>query len=190
MSMQSFLRLGLATAALGAIANISAWAVVPTDWTGATIGVRYLAPDAATVFEDDGVVSVTAGPEGDISGFLSYDISGSQIVLRSLSSEISIPDDEFQGFRFYDASGDDLDLIGVTVNPATDIAGFTGARVTSGPDDIYVNLQGLFFPNSEYQVVLDLQFRGGQQAVPEASTWMAGGGLIGLLGGMWLRRRP
>ncbi len=184
-------RLGLTLAMIGIVAASRAFAVVPTDWNGATVTVQYLAPtQESPFFEQDTPVTVDSGsgPEGDLLGFLSYDLSGSQIVVRSLFAEIGVPDEPFNGIRFFDLDLDDADLTGVTVNSATDILGFSQANVTWDADNVYMNLAGLFFPNSEYQIVLDLQF-GTEQSVPEASTWAAGGALALLAGGMWLRRR-
>lgn len=183
----------MAVAAIGFLAARPAMAVSPTDWNGATIGVTYQFPDTGFINEDDGTVVVGPGVEG-VHGdsayglpVFSYDISGNQIVLTFLYTATwhSVP---VNGPHFFDAGGDDLDLTGVSINPASNMVGLSNANLTGDGDNIYVNWPGLSF-NTETQVILDLQFTPNQPEVPEASTWAAGGALAAVVGGMWFRRR-
>ncbi len=187
MNSQTNRRLGIALAAVGILAVRPAMAVVPTDWDGATIGFQYLFPNTGTIDEDDGSFSVVPGPEGSYSGVFVYDVSANQIVLNAFGFEGSFTTSTFNGPRFYDFGLDDLDLTGVSVNPASNMFGLSNANLTWDGDNIFLNWQGLSF-NSETQVILDLQFNG-EQSVPEASTWAAGGALAAVVGGMWFRRR-
>jgi hypothetical protein len=187
MNSQTNRRLGIALAAVGILAVRPAMAVVPTDWDGATIGVEYLFPNTGNLYESDGAVVVGPGPEGTLTEIqFSYDISGNQIVLSGFSSS-NWNSSSFNGPHFFDAGGDDLNLTGVSVNPASNMDGLSNANLTWDGDNIFLNWQGLSF-NSETQVILDLQFNG-EQSVPEASTWAAGGALAAVVGGMWFRRR-
>jgi hypothetical protein len=179
-------RLEIAVAAIGILAAHPAMAVLPTDWNGATIGFQYLYPNDSAVVDDDGSLLVGPGAEGDFFGYFTYDISANQIVLNAFA-EGNWDNSSFNGPRFYDYGLDDVDLTGVSVNPASNMAGLSNANLTWDGDNIYVNWQGLLF-NPETQVILDLQFNG-EQSVPEASTWAAGGTLAAVVGGMWLRRR-
>lgn len=186
-------RLGIAVAAMGILAAHPAMAVLPTDWNGATIGFQYLFPDTGSVTETDEPLSVGPGVEGVYGDsfnfpFFNYDISANQIVLNAFAGEGSWDDASFNGPRFYDFGFDDLDLTGVSVNPASNMFGLSNASLTWDGDTISVNWQGLSF-NSETQVILDLQFTPNQPAVPEASTWAAGGALAAVVSGMWFRRR-
>ncbi len=187
MKIQPYLRSGLAAAAVGIIAQTSAWAFVPTDWTGASVGIQFLYPDAVSVV--DAAVPVVVPAAGTLGDLFRYEITGTQIIIGTTFDEVGLDSADFLGLRFYDLNDDDLDLADVTINPATNVGGFTVAQLAlSDADNVYVNLADLFFGNSEEsQIVLDLHFAGTE--VPEASTWAAGGMLALGLGGLWLRRR-
>ena len=188
MNSHTSRRLGTVVAAIGILAGHPAMALVPTDWNGATIGVEYLFPNTGSQYDSDGTVVVGPGPEGNLTEVqFSYDITGNQIILNGFSSS-SWTTAFFNGPHFYDAGGDDLDLTGVSVNPASNMGGLSNANLTWDGNNIWLNWQGIPF-NTETQVILDLQFAPNQPEVPEASTWAAGGALALLAGGMWLRRR-
>lgn len=184
MNSRTNRRLGMAVAAIGILAASPALA----NWNGATIGAEYLFPNTGTLYDTDGTVVVGPGPEGNLTEIqFSYDISGSQIILSNFTDGSWTPA-TFNGPHFFDALGDDADLTGVTVNPASNMAGLTDANLSWDADNIFVNWQNLGF-NAETQVILDLQFGEVGPQVPEASTWAAGGALAAVVGGMWLRRR-
>jgi len=70
----------------------------------------------------------------------------------------------------------------VTINAATNLAGFDASRVTFDTDNVYLNIQGLNV-NSDSVVKVDIS-----GAVPEPAAWTLMIAGFGLVGGA-LRRR-
>jgi len=92
---------------------------------------------------------------------------------------IAIWEIRVNGFRITDVNGTIDDFVGVSINPATNMAGLDASRISFDADNIWVNWQSLSFdPNTI--VSLDIT------AVPEPATAM----ILGLgLAGLTARRR-
>ena len=71
----------------------------------------------------------------------------------------------FNGVHFFDVGNGIEDIIGVTINPATNVAGFTINNVTFDANNIWVNF-GLSLVTTNGQVVLD---SGGNSSVSSTS---------------------
>ena len=156
---------------------------------GFTIGVQTQYPTQGAVCCGSGVAVVGPGIEFPTGSFPSYnahafvDVSDLQIDYGQTAGTV-YTSAAFNGFRFYDALGAIAPIIGVSINGATNLAGFDLSRVSFDADNIYINLQSLA-PTAAHLVRLDVQF-----SVPEPSTILLfGAGLAVIAIPAWRRRR-
>ncbi len=127
-----------------------------------------------------GAIYPTSGPAG---GYGSIDISGNNILVDFYSADRWTPAN-FNGW-FISAPLGNVEglwpsITGVTVNPATNMSGFSNSNISFGPQYITVNWQGLAF-TPDTIVSLDISFENGS-SVPEPATWamlIAGFGIAG-----------
>jgi hypothetical protein len=90
----------------------------------------------------------------------------------------------FNGVRIFDFAGTIAAIGGVTINAATNLAGFDISRVTFSSDSIYVNLQGLRV-NADTIISIDVA----PAAVPEPANWTMMIAGFAAVGKMARRRR-
>ncbi len=150
---------------------------------GETIGYEYLFPDASTTAFNPDPVVVGAGVElpglfNSSFDVASMDISDTNILVDYYAANSWSPA-AFNGFRIFDLGATLPAITSVTVNAATNMAGFSAANITFDADNIYVNWQGLGFDPSTI-VSLDVNV----SAVPEPSSCA----LLGLGGIGWVIR--
>lgn len=158
-------------AALAASTLLVAGAASAQSFDGATLDYQYYYPDSTSPYNnaDNGSFVVGAGIEvtniSDNMGTL--DISGTNILV-DFTGTSSWNGSSFNGWVLTDETDSLAAILGVTINPSTNMAGFSLSNVSWTGDTISVNWQGLSFDPSTV-VSLDVSF--GQTAVPEPSTW-------------------
>lgn len=170
-------------------------AVQATLLNGKLIGYQYYYPTIAT-------------PYGDVGSGFGMASNGSHLVgngievenLADMTATLDISDtnlyvqfqydsffyaSDFSGFRVFDVANSISDILSVSINSVTNMAGFDLSRVSFDANNIWVNLQGLSFNES---TILSLDILGGQQEIPEPGTLaLLGLALLGMVGA--LRRR-
>ncbi|MCB1669106.1 MAG: PEP-CTERM sorting domain-containing protein [Porticoccaceae bacterium] len=163
------------SALLAASANAS--------FIGAELQARYLFPDAGSQFSNtetftvvDPGVEVSFFPDGDPRTNLDFSATNLFVTYNSSSSWTTAA---FNGFIVEDINNVLDDIVGVSLNAATNMAGLDLSRISFTADSFSVNWNGLAF-NTSTVVSLDFQF--GSQEVPEpAILWLFGLGLLGLV---------
>jgi hypothetical protein len=191
------------TRLIWSVTAIAALALVATDanaqsFDGATVNYQYYFPDLSTPcacatngnyvvgsgVEISNIADNTTGGLTVASGTM--DISANDIFIDFLSQG-SFNAAAFNGFVLSDLTDNLPAITGVTINPATNMAGFGNSNVSFTGDSILVNWADLAF-NAGTVVSLNVTFA--QPAVPEPATWammLVGLGAIGCT--MRLRRR-
>ncbi len=172
----------LALATVASAASLSHAAVLD----GQTIGYNYLFPSVGDVIYDPGPIVVGPGVElpalySVFSDVATADFSDTNI-LFDYYTNANWATGSFNGFRVWDINGVIPAFTSVTVNPATNMVGFSAANITFDADNIYVNWQGLAM-NPSTIVSLDINGGGGSVgSVPEpTSIALLGMGGIGLV---------
>jgi hypothetical protein len=156
---------------------------------GQTVGYQYYYPDLSTLFYQPPDFVVGPGvelPNGLYStsdGVGQLDVSDTNLLVKFTTTGSWAPG-LFNGFRLYDSTSSIAPITSVTVNPATNMPGFTALNVSFDADNIYVNWQGLPIDPS-YRVSLDVN----TAAVPTPSTFVTWGGVMAVVGAIAIVRR-
>lgn len=123
-----------------------------------------------------------------ILGFLDVDVAASQIVIANSltgNTTANFPSSSFSGLNLFDSSHTVDTITGVSINPASNLAGFDASRLTFDADNVYTNLQGLTF-QPDTRLILDVTFAPEvSAAAPEPSPFA----LIALIGSIGLAVR-
>lgn len=174
-----FLAAALATAGV-----LAAPGRADAGFLGKTLSYEYLFPNTSTVFTSSTFV-VTGGVERTSlnqtgnggSDFATFDVSDNSITVdfyNPTSGFNSWSNADFNGFHVADTTNNVIPITGVTVNPATNMVGFTASNVSFDANNIFVNWQSLRF-NSDTLVRLDVTFAGGSSiGTPLPPTLLAG----------------
>lgn len=160
------------------------------DFLGATVNYQYHYPDMTSAYggASNGNKIVDGGIEVSniVDGLGTMNISSNNILV-DFTSGATFNSASFNGWILRDLTDNLSAITGVTVNGATNMAGFSASNLIWDANSIAVNWQGLTF-NSSTQVSLDVTFADSAAAVPEPATWA-----MMLLGfaviGMAMRRR-
>jgi hypothetical protein len=155
---------------------------------GQPVQVQYLYPTSGTVFENDGIQTVTAGGVNFSSiGEINTLILPTQVIQTYTVSLLSVfTPAAFNGFEYSEVGGSPLPITGVTIDATSDLPGFVPGDITFDATDIFINEQSILF-DSTNQLVLDVSF-GSAPATPEPGAIALLGGM-GISGAAFLRRR-
>jgi hypothetical protein len=150
--------------------------------TGDTVQLRYYFPDLNTAYADYGTLTAP-GTFGNVLGLIDVNVGDSTIVVNFTDGGGWVDLVAFNGFVLTDLTN--APITSVTINPATNMAGFTSSTFTFDASSISVDWQGLSFtPGGVVQ--LDLNGNG----VPEPAAWtLTGAGILAALAVFRRRRR-
>lgn len=177
----------LGVAALAALLFSGAGA--RADFIGRPLRLDYLFPDTSSVFAS---WTFTPGPGVDVNlnemvANIDIDVSSANI-LFDFEQHIAFEPSAFNGPRFTDVTGQLPDIVGVSINPVTNLVGLDSSRIAFEANNIFVNFRGLE-GNLNTVVSLDVQFAPEGAAVPEPAAFaLLGVGAAALAGCAWRRR--
>jgi hypothetical protein len=171
---------------LSLLAFVASSAFAGQLFDGQTVQLTYEYPALGVAFD---TTTLVVGPGAEIGGFpagdarTAFDFSDTNIYVTYLSDGTwSIA--AFNGWHVFDVNGTIPAITSVTVNGATNMAGFDASRITFDANNIWVNWNNLPFDTN---TVVSLDVNGGS-SVPEPATFvLLGGALVGL--GLLKRRR-
>ena len=155
---------------------------------GKTVGYQYLIPTTSDLYYQPADFVVGPGVElpaltNNTSDYATVDFSDTNIYVDFYGAA-GFTSATFNGFRLYDSLNTIAPIINVTVNPVTNLAGFSAANVSFDADNVYVNFQGLFFDAS---TVVSLDLTPG--AVPAPSTMVTWAGVMAVVAVVGVVRR-
>ncbi len=155
---------------------------------GKTVGYQYLFPSTSNLFYQPPDFVVGPGVElpaltNASSDAATFDVSDTNIYIDFYTTT-SFSTGTFNGFRLYDSTNSIAPITSVTVNPVTNLAGFSAANVSFDADNIYANFQGLSF-DSNTVVSLDIN----TSSVPAPSTLVTWVGVMAVVAVIGVVRR-
>jgi hypothetical protein len=134
--------------------------------TGQTVQSTYLFPNTSTIFSGPTNSVVAGGVElVSFAGLANVDFSDMNILI-TLTRDAGVNNVAFDGFSFFDVNGTIPAITSVSLNGATNYAGFTGSRITFDADHVFVNVANLPGLNGQ-EISIDLN---AAAAVPEPGT--------------------
>jgi hypothetical protein len=140
---------------------------------GQTVRVAYLYPDTGTTLSGPTDVVGPVGTLSNFAGFVDLAFSDTNILITA-DRNAGINAVAFDGLEFVDLNGNIPNFTNVTVDGATNYAGFDSSRVTVAADTIFVNVAGL--PGLEGQnISLDI---GESATVPEPDSLILIGSVL------------
>lgn len=179
--------LTLSLIALGLVAPTTSMAQA---FDGSTLNYQYYFPGSSTPYTNADNGSFVVGPGAEVTNIAdnmgTLDIGGTNIYI-DYSGQSSWVSSSFNGWVLSDQTNSLSSIFGVSINPATNMTGFSMANLSWTADSITTNWAGLAF-NSNTVVSLDVAFSPDTGAVPEPSTWammLFGFGAVGFA----MRRR-
>jgi hypothetical protein len=132
---------------------------------GDTVQADYLFPTQTSVFQTLGTATVTPTALFNSFGQTNYLVTDDTLQITNVfRSDVTFQSAVFNGVEITDLTN--APITGVTVDPATNLAGFSAADVNFDASHIFVNLQSLVTTPTTL-VQLDIS---GTTAIPEPDT--------------------
>lgn len=150
------------------------------SFDGATLNYQYYYD---TPYADASNGSFAVGPGVEVpnvaDGVATLDVSGSNILVDYTQTSIW-GGSAFNGWILSDQTDNLAAILGVTIDPSTNLPGFSLSNISFTDNSITVDWRGLSFTDA---TVVSLNVSFGGAAVPEPSTWammLLGFGAAGL----------
>ena len=157
--------------ALSALALATSSAAGAQSFDGATLNYQYYFPNSSSPYAAADNGSFVVGPGVEVDNVsddrATLDISGSNIFIDFVDTSFWGPA-TFNGWVLSDQTDSLAAILGVSIDPSTNLGGFSLANISFTGDSIAVNWQGLDFTRD---TVVSLNVTFGDAAVPEPSTW-------------------
>jgi hypothetical protein len=167
--------------ALGVLALATSSAAGAQSFEGSTLNYQYYY-DTPYPLASNG--SFVVGPGVEVPNVAddvaTLDVSGSNILVDYTQTSIW-GGLAFNGWILSDQTDSLAAILGVTIDPSTNLAGFSLSNISFTDNSITVDWRGLSFTDA---TVVSLNVNFGSQAVPEPSTWammLLGFGAAGLV---------
>jgi hypothetical protein len=146
-------------------------AAIAQSFDGATLNYQYYFPNSGTPYSAADNGSFVVGPGIEVTNVsddrATLDVAGSNIFIDFVDSSNWGPA-TFNGWVLSDQTDSLSAILGVSIDPTTNLGGFSLSNISFTGDSIIVNWQGLSFTDS---TVVSLNVAFGEAAVPEPSTW-------------------
>ena len=166
---------------LSALALATSSAAGAQSFDGSTLNYQYYYD---TPYADASNGSFAVGPGLEVpnvaDGVATLDVSGSNILVDYTQSSVW-GGLAFNGWILSDQTDSLAAILGVTIDPSTNLAGFSLSNISFTDNSITVDWRGLSFTDV---TVVSLNVSFGDTAVPEPSTWammLIGFGAAGLV---------
>ena len=182
--MHLSLKSAIAVVGLAALGLAAAHPAAAQGLNGQPVTLDDIYPDQNTVLAAGGTQTVTpAGASYTFFGLGGVKVTPTQLIVTNLfGSTLIYNAATFNGFHLLEVGASPSAITGVTVDPATNMAGFNSSRISFSTSGIYLNFQGLVITPTG-NVTLDIAAT--PAPVPEASTTVSLGLLLALgMGGL------
>ena len=187
--MHLLLKSAIAVVGLAALGLAAAHPAAAQGLNGQPVTLDDIYPDQNTVLAAGGTQTVTpAGASYTFFGDTAVKVTPTQLIVTDLRSYgLGYVATTFNGYHLLEVGASPSAITGVTVDPATNMAGFNSSRISFSTSGIYLNLQGLSITPTG-NVTLDITTT--PAPVPEASTTVSLGLLLALgMGGIIVAAR-
>jgi hypothetical protein len=157
--------------ALSVLALAASSAAGAQSFDGSTLNYQYYFPNNGVPYPAASNGPFVVGPGIEVTnvsdGRATLDISGSNIFIDFIDTS-NWGQATFNGWVLSDQTDNLAAILGVSIDPSTNLGGFSLSNISFTDDSITVNWQGLDFTTS---TVVSLNVAFGDAAVPEPSTW-------------------
>jgi hypothetical protein len=157
--------------ALSVFALATSSAAGAQSFDGSTLNYQYYFPNSVTPYPAADNGTFVVGPGVEVTNVsddrATLDISGSNIFVDFTDTSFW-GTATFNGWVLSDETNSLAAILGVSIDPSTNLGGFSLSNISFTDNSIAVNWQGLNFTTA---TIVSLNVTFGDAAVPEPSTW-------------------